>query len=435
MPGQGQNLPAKPKKQRLISPLLMLFMGTMILANIASFMIFPLESLFVQDLGASIKQVGVFYTVAAVAPLLFQLFGGWLSDSIGRLKAIAIGSMAGALSYLFYIFAPSWEWVLPASVLTAMAIAFVAPSYQAFIAEQSTEETRGQVYGITSGMFMVVGIIGPSIGGYVAQSLSFRMLFIVAAGLYTTAAVIRVLMAWFAGHPPGQGQKTDEKKGFAGFKASAGTVFGMVIGGGILSWIFLSDGVRDFAFQLSMRLMPLYLENEISLGLLQIGALQSVSAIAAMLVVVPGGRLSDKKGERVGIVGGFSLIAAGWTIFLLGKTFPHFVIAWLVIGAGRGLIDPAYSSLISKVVPERLRGTAFGLFSTSFSLISLPAPWIGAQLWDAFTPRTPFALSLIAIVILLPVMWVKFQQPDKRQDRSDRLDSLPGETSPNPTGR
>lgn len=97
------------KKQRLLSPVLLLFMGTMILANIAAHMIFPLESLYVQQLGANVQQVGLFFTIASIAPFLFQVFGGWLSDSVGRLQAIAIGSVGGALSYLFYIFAPSWQ--------------------------------------------------------------------------------------------------------------------------------------------------------------------------------------------------------------------------------------------------------------------------------------------------------------------------------------
>ncbi|MDF1515704.1 MAG: hypothetical protein P1S60_18000 [Anaerolineae bacterium] len=61
---------------KLLSPTLRLFMGTMILANIAAMMIFPLESLYVQELGANIQQVGFFFTIAAIAPLIFQVLGG-----------------------------------------------------------------------------------------------------------------------------------------------------------------------------------------------------------------------------------------------------------------------------------------------------------------------------------------------------------------------
>jgi DHA1 family multidrug resistance protein-like MFS transporter len=398
-------------KRRLLSPMLLLFMGTMILANIAAQMIFPLESLYVQELGASVQQVGLFFTMAAIVPVLLQIFGGWLSDSVGRLQAIAIGSIGGALSYLFYIFAPSWVWLLPASILAAMATAFVAPSFQAFIAEESTEETRGRVYGITSTMFMVVNIIGPMAGGLVAQGLSFKTLYIAAGCMYTTAAVVRILMARHASRTKKQDSMLAEKPSVAHFKRSIAVVVGLLAAGGVVTWIFISDGVRDFAFNLTWRLMPLYLENEMGLSLLQIGALQSITAIVAMALMSPAGWLSDKKGERISIVGGFGLMSIGWMVFLVSGSFWQFVVSRIITGCGWALIEPAYNSLISKAVPAKVRGMAFGLFATSLGLISLPAPWIGARLWEGVSPIAPFFVPLAAMLLVLPVMWVKFKLP------------------------
>ena len=387
----------------------------MILANIAGQMVFPLESLYVQELGASVEQVGLFFTIAAIAPLFFQLFGGWLSDSIGRLQAIAIGSLAGAVSYLFYIFAPSWIWLLPSSLLAAIAFAFVSPSFQAFIAEQSTEETRGRVYGLTSTLYMVVNVIGPTLGGAIAQGQSFRTMYIVAACLYATSAIIRVLMARHANRST-KGSDSGEKPSFGGFKRSLVAMFGLLAAGGLVTWIFITDGVRDVSFSLTDRLMPLYLENEMGLSLLQIGALQSITGIVAMALMSPAGWLSDKKGERLGLVGGFGLISVGWSVFLMGSDFWQFAISRVIIGAGWALIDPAYNSLISKAVPEKMRGIAFGLFATSLGLISLPAPWIGAQLWESVSPVFPFYVPLVAMLLVLPVMWVKFKLPPSAAD-------------------
>jgi MFS family permease len=390
-------------------------MSTMILANTAGRMVFPLESLYVQELGANVKQVGLFFTVAAIAPLFFQLFGGWLSDSIGRLQAIAIGSLAGAVSYLFYIFAPSWLWLLPSSLLSAIAFAFVSPSFQAFIAEESTEETRGRVYGITSTLFMVVNVVGPVLGGAIAQGKSFRTMYVVAGCLYTAAAVIRVVMARHANRAR-TSDAPREKPSFGGFKTSLMSMFGLLAAGGLVTWIFITDGVRDISFSLTDRLMPLYLENEMGLSLIQIGALQSITGIVAMILMTPAGWLSDRKGERVGLVGGFGLISLGWYVFLIGNDFWYFAISRIIIGAGWALIDPAYNSLISKAVPEKTRGIAFGLFATSLGLISLPAPWIGAQLWETVSPIFPFYVPLVAMLLMLPVMWVKFKLPPGATD-------------------
>jgi MFS family permease len=75
-------------------------------------------------LGADVRQVGLFFTIAAVLPLLFQIFGGWISDSIGRLKAVAIGSVANMFTFVIFLLAPSWEWGLLAMATGAIGHSF-----------------------------------------------------------------------------------------------------------------------------------------------------------------------------------------------------------------------------------------------------------------------------------------------------------------------
>jgi MFS family permease len=143
-----------------------------------------------------------------------------------------------------------------------------------------------------------------------------------------------------------------------------------------------------------------------------------------MLILTPAGWLSDRRGERVGIVGGFALIAVAMGVFLSSRVFAGFAVVWALFGVGTALIDPAYNSLISKAVPLRLRGTAFGLFATSIGLISLPAPYVGAMLWERFAPQVPFYVPLVATVLLLPVMWFKFRLP---AEQSPEVNAMPGE--------
>jgi MFS family permease len=403
----------KTEKQRLLTPLLLLFMVTMVLANISGRMQGQYESLYLQNLGASIQQVGIYYTIGAIIPLFLQIFGGWLSDKIGRLEAIAIGSVGGVLGYVVYIFAPSWQWLLITSMTSAVAFAFVGPSYMAFIAEQSTEETRGRVYGITNTIFQVVGILGPPLGGFIAQRSGFQAMFIVAGILYTTAAGIRIWMARTAGRraQSRSSEQPAEKPTFAGLKTSIGAMLGMLAAGGVMTWIFVSDGVRDVAFGMTGQLFPLYMENIRGITLVQIGLLSSVASAVTMVLMSPAGWLSDKYGERVGIVGGFAILSLGWIGFMAARSFPVFIGAWVIFGVGEALISPSYSSLISKVVPENLRGTAFGFLHSSLGLISLPTPYIGAMLWERFGPIVPFYVPLLALLAMLPVMWVKFKLP------------------------
>jgi MFS family permease len=400
--------PSRP----LMSRRLLLFMGAMILANISGHMHQSLLPLYVQELGAGIVQVGLFFTLSSVVPLAFQIFGGWLSDAIGRLQAIAIGSLAGLSAYLVYIMAPSWEWLLIATAAGAMGSAFVAPSYLAFIAEESTEATRGRVYGLSTTLFMVVGIVGPPAGGYLSEQHGFRFMFLAAGALYLAATLVRIIMARRASRESGSRRVRPK---LSDLKKSLLAMGGLVVAGGVVTWIMISDGVRDIAFTMAFQLEPLYMQNLMGLTNSQIGWLASLSSLTTMILMTPAGWLSDKKGERVGIVGGFAIIAAALAVFVNTQVFAGFALVWVLYGVGSAMIEPAYSALISKVVPEKLRGTAFGLFATSIGLVSLPAPYIGGQLWERFGPRTPFYVPLVTTLLLLPIMWIKFKlQPSDR---------------------
>ncbi len=399
---------AAKTKQPLLTGPLKLFMATMILANIASGLYAPYLSIYLYKLGASIEQVGLFFTLSQVAPLAFQILGGWLSDVMGRLQAIAIGSLVGLLSFAIYLVAPTWEWLLLATTASAMTRSLVGPSWQAFIAEQSTEETRGRVYGMTEALFQIVGMVGPLAGGLLSEHYGFKALFFVGAILYGVAAVMRVAMAR---HAHRQETAPRERPSFAGLKTSLAQMTALVLAGGVISWLFITDGVRDIAFNMENQLRPLYMQNLMGISNTQIGILASASSTITFVLMTGGGWLSDKKGERVGICAGYVLWMVGQVVFLTSHGFYGFLISWSLFGAAWAIMGPAYSSLISKAVPDRLRGTAFGLLSTSIGLIALPAPYLGGLLWEKVDPRAPFIALPIAIVALLPIMWIKFRLP------------------------
>jgi len=387
----------------------------MILANVAAMMYDPLLPLYLQHLGADIRQVGLFFTISAILPLLFQIFGGWLSDSIGRLKAVAIGSVAGLFTFIIFLIAPSWEWGLLAMATGAIGRSFVAPSYRAFIAEQSEENNRGKIYGFSDAVFAVVGVFGPPLGGWLSDQYGYRILFLVAGAIFTVATILRVSMAISAGRQRQQKFKviTPEpsevmKPSWSNLKTSIAAMVALLLTGGVATWILVSDGIIDINFNMVGQLLPIYMQNEVGITNTQIGVLNSISSIVTMALMTFTGWLSDKKGERVAIAGGMIILSASMAVFILARNFYAMAISWAMFGVGNALIGPAYSALISKAVPEKLRGIAFGLFSTSVGVIALPAPFIGAFLYETFNPRLPFILPTIALLVVVPIVWKKF---------------------------
>ena len=406
---------ANEARSALLSPVLRWFMFAMVLANISSSMYGFLLPNYINELGASIEQVGLVFSLTSIVALGLQILGGWISDSIGRLRAIAIGSIGGILGYVALLLAPSWQWMLLAISINQIPFALVGPSFGAFIAENSTQENRGRVYGITESIYQITGVIGPPLGGLLVGRYNFRFMFVIAAVLYSMAAGLRIWMARTMTSPK---DGSPDKLTLSSLKTSLKAVWLMIIGGGVVTWIFLTDGVRDIAFRLSGELQPLYLEKVAGISYAQIGLLGSIFSISMMFVPLLSGRLSDRFGERVPITGGFLLVFGAFMVFLQASAFSGFALAWILFGFGVGVLSPAYQSLISKVVPHKSLGVFSGFFSSSIGVISLPAPWIGARLWERFSPRLPFLLTAcIAVLTIIPI-WLKFKVPEETSEET-----------------
>jgi MFS family permease len=411
------------KKKPLLSGLLILFLTAMVFANIGGSMYGSLMPLYLKDLDASITQIGLFFTLSQIVPLLLQILGGWVSDTLGRLRAIAIGSVFGVIGFIPLILANTWEWLLLAVAIGAVARSLVGPSFDAFIAEHSSEENRGRVFGISQAIFMIVSVVGPPLGGWMAGAYGFKIMLLAAGIFYFIATVMRLSMAREAARTATT--KTD-KLSFGGLRANLISMFGLIFSGGLITWMLVTDGLRDISFQFSENLFPVYMQEIGGLSLQQIGWVMSFFGIAMMLTTIPGGWLSDKAGERVGIALGMFFMSC--SLFLLvnipqGAQWMYYL-GWGLAGMGAGVSAPAYQSLISKAVPQKNRGMAFGLFSTSLGVVSLPAPWIGAQMWDRVGPTFPFTVTAIVLMLSIIPIWIKFKLP-KNEEQVTGEESVP----------
>lgn len=404
------------KNPPLLTPLLLLFMLAMILANLGGSMYGPLEALYLKELGAGIGQIGLFYTLSQIIPLLLQILGGWISDSLGRLRAIAIGSVIGILVYIPLILATTWEWVLIASALSAVTRSLVGPSFDAFIADQSAPSQRARLFGITQTLFGIVSVVGPLLGGYLVEAINFKGMLVIAAIFYIAATIIRVGMARRASKDL---EANQTRLTLQGLKKNLGAMLSLIITGGLFTWILITDGVRDIFFNMSFTFLSVYMQDIARLTIGQIGLMNSIFGVAMMVMMIPAGWLADKAGERVNIAISFLFLSASIgmiAIFPPGSPAWMYGVGWTIAGIGVGLATPAYQSLISKAVPKRLRGVAFGLFSTSLGLVSLPAPMIGGYLWENFSPQFPFILTAVASLFSIIPVWLKFKVEQPIED-------------------
>src|SRR5690606_26847849 len=145
-----------------------------------------------------------------------------------------------------------------------------------------------------------------------------------------------------------------EKLTFQNLKSNIGAMAGLIFSGGLITWMLITDGLRDTSIQFSISLFPVYLQYIGGLNYQQIGWVSSVFGICMMLSTFPGGWLSDKTGERFPIAFGMVLLSASFFILIsIPQTVEAqwvYYVGWGVAGIGAGISGPAYQSLISKAV-------------------------------------------------------------------------------------
>ena len=184
-----------PAKQPLISPILRWFMVAMVLANIAGMMTPLLMPLYLAELGADIGDIGLVFTLTSVAILFLQIFGGWVSDQIGRLRAVAIGSVGGIVGLVAMFLAPTWQWMIVAMAIYQIPFALVGPKFPGVHRRKHSRRKPGPGLRHHQHRLPDHRRCRSALGGLLAGAFGFKWMLAVSALLYTTAAGLRIWMA------------------------------------------------------------------------------------------------------------------------------------------------------------------------------------------------------------------------------------------------
>lgn len=163
----------------LLIPTLVLLQIGLLFGTLATF--FPL---FAREIKPDFN-VGLFYTVAAIASFTVRIFTGKASDYYGRGLFITISLVCYGLSMLLLVWATTPEAFLIAAIFEGSGGGILIPMMLALLSDRSLFHERGQVFAICiTGFDVGIALSGPILGYLtVAIALSYREMFALAASL------------------------------------------------------------------------------------------------------------------------------------------------------------------------------------------------------------------------------------------------------------
>ena len=142
-----------------------------------------------RELGSDMA--GLQWTVNAYTLTLaaFILLGGSAGDRFGRRRVFVVGVVWFAAASMLCGVAPTLPLLVAARALQGVGGALLTPGSLAILQASFRQEDRGRVIGSWSGLAGIAGAVGPLLGGWLVESASWRLVFLVNVPIAVAVAV------------------------------------------------------------------------------------------------------------------------------------------------------------------------------------------------------------------------------------------------------
>lgn len=333
-------------------------------------------------------QIGAVLSLLGVVMAVVQAPAGYLSDRLGPRPLIRAALILGVISAGIMAAANSLPFFVVGLVLYSMTSFIVAPR-NSYITQMHGGWSAQRGISFVSGSLLMGGIIGPMLGGQIAQTAGLAVVFRYSTGLFLIATGI----VFFARRPPVQREAHE-----SGTPAVSPLTNPRFLG--LLVLIFFTIVALSTPQQLS----SVYLQEVHHLSLQQIGLTGTFVGIGGTIILFALGNLPSGAGMLIGqaFLGLFSILL--WR----GQSAAFFYVGYLFIG-GYPLYRSMAAAAVRPLVKARDLGLAYGLVEMGNALAVILAPLIAGYLYHN-RPESVYTLSLVALgvtMIFTLIGWVK----------------------------
>jgi len=371
----------------------------------------------IYDLGATASILGFIGFASIIALAAVQFPGGYLADRYGRRWLISTLTFGVALSFTFYVFAPSWEWILVGAIIGSLCLLY-QPALFAMISDSTPSERRGMAFSLTTLIGNVATTPAPLVAGIIVtvftRAVGMRIAYGIVVLLYLAAAVLRSRLKetiktaekirprdLVASYP----QAIRESVGV--WKAVPRSVF----------FLFVANLITTFAISLGQVFFSVYaLEGEKSvLHISQLDwALVSTALFVTMiLAAVPIGKGIDKIGRKAPLLLSHVVLVPAILLFVYGDLARLFI-AMPLLGVGQLLFFSSFASLQTDLVPRENRAKVIG-FSQFVGYVFMAFGLLAGGVIYSISPQLPFLLMLAALAPSFLIISFLVHEPEKRE--------------------
>ncbi len=362
-------------------------------------LVIPFLPLYIEQLGihqlADVERwSGWVFSIQFVTSFIFQPIWGAFADKHGRkVMLLRAGFGMGVVTTLMGIVGAAWQ---------LLALRFINGFFSGFIAMAVSLQaavTPGKEAGRALGILQTGGIagslIGPLIGGALAEAVGFRTVFFITGAMLLIASIV-VLVFVKEDKTKKKQSKEKSKVGFLRLKP--------------LYIVFAASFITQ-AGMMSIEPIVTVFTKTIYHG-------AHLETIAGLVVATTGlanligspllGRFGDIVGQKRILT--IALICASLAFIpqALAETIGVLLVGRFLLGLFIGGMIPSLNVLVKKMAPYEIQATAYGFNTSALFLGNLIGPIIGGSVAAAYGIRSVFFVTMF--ILLMNAVFVAFSR-------------------------
>lgn len=355
-------------------------LGASFIDHIGGALLFPFFALYVtQHFDVGMTEVGILFAIFSVAQFFGSMFGGALTDQIGRKRVIIIGLVVSALSSLVMGFVHELEIFYLMAILVGVFADMAGPAHQAMITDLLPEKQHADGFGLMRIASNLAVAIGPAIGGFIAAR-SFLLLFAADALSSVIAAFVFYKLVEETRPRTAESIAADP-----GFKATFRGYLTVLKDRAFITFMLLSIVITVVYTQMYGSL-PVFLRDIHQIPTSGFGMIMSLNATMVVLFQLAITRRLREKPPMLMMSLGALFYAVGFAMYAFIDSFALFMLAMAIITIGEMIVSPVAQALVAKFSPEDMRGRYMAVFGISWLIPGAVGPLLAGLVMDAGKP-------------------------------------------------
>ncbi len=354
-------------------------------------------------MGASPFQLGLLNSIGGIAGALVSVPTGRFADNHGVKKTLLLGTPLLALGALFFALAQDWIILIPAIIISTLALRIVMTACPMVCGRCLANEERARGMQLCDTLSAVPRLISPilsmvlitTFGGLTAQGI--RPLYLLQCiGLTIVTFVVFRLFT-----DPARTQESS--RGRTSFVSDVHEVIESSVRA--KRWIFYIC-LSTIPMYVNTIFVPLYAAQVKYADQYVISGMTAAATLLPLVLSIPIGWLADSIGRKKVIYLGTPLYCLSLLLLLYAPDSFTLLLSGIFQGFFT-LIAVTQGAMTAELVPPQHLGRWLGLLGLFRGLISVITPALGGFLWVTLNPESIFILLILTqfvkILVLMPI--------------------------------